>query len=145
MYWFPAILILPYFFLFLDVFRNLLKIRPYKPERDPGLFVSVIIACRNEEKNMEKLLRHLAAQDYPPHLFEVIVVDDNSDDQTACIASSFDRSMNLKVISNEGSGKKNAIRTGIGSSQGRLIITTDADCRMGTGWISTIASFHNDF
>ncbi len=144
MHWLPAIFILPYLILFLVVYRHLLKARAYRPEKDPEESVSVIIACRNEEKNIEKLLRHLAVQDYPPHLFEVIVVDDNSDDQTAGIASSFERSMNLKVISNEGSGKKSAIRTGIGSSQGRLIITTDADCRMGTGWISTIASFHND-
>ncbi|MBW6501546.1 MAG: glycosyltransferase [Bacteroidales bacterium] len=145
MYWIPAILTLPYLILFLVIYRHLLKASTYRPGKVPEESVSVIIACRNEEKNIEKLLKDLAVQDYPPHLFEVIVVDDNSDDQTAGIASTFKGLINLKVISNEGSGKKSAIRTGIGSSKGRLIITTDADCRMGNGWISTITSFHNDF
>ena len=46
---------------------------------------------------------------------------------------------NLRVIKNNGRGKKQAIRTGIGVASGDLIITTDADCRMEKGWIRTIS------
>ena len=44
-------------------------------------------------------------------------------------------------MKNKGKGKKEAIRTGIIASRGRLIITTDADCTMGKSWIKTIAAF----
>jgi cellulose synthase/poly-beta-1,6-N-acetylglucosamine synthase-like glycosyltransferase len=48
---------------------------------------------------------------------------------------------NLKVIRNNGTGKKLAIRTGVNAASGKLIITTDADCRMEKRWLSTIVSF----
>jgi cellulose synthase/poly-beta-1,6-N-acetylglucosamine synthase-like glycosyltransferase len=61
---------------------------------------------------------------------------------TAAVAESFSDKLNLKTVRNQGSGKKMAIRTGVGESSGNLIITTDADCMMGKGWISGIASFY---
>jgi cellulose synthase/poly-beta-1,6-N-acetylglucosamine synthase-like glycosyltransferase len=145
MHWLAAIFILPYLILLLVIYRNLLKIKPYKSKKDPGEFISVLIACRNEEINIEEVLSHIARQDYPSQLFEVIVIDDNSDDNTTGKALSFKRIKNLHVIRNEGTGKKYAIQTGMRLARGQLIISTDADCRMGTGWISTIASFYSDY
>ena len=45
--------------------------------------ISVIVAARNEEKNIARLLKSLSEQTYPQELFEVIVVDDFSTDETA--------------------------------------------------------------
>ena len=145
MEWLAVILILPYLCLFLWIYINILKIKPFKPHGDPALFVSVIIASRNEERNLPVLLDDILVQDYSPDLFEVIVVDDNSEDKTFALASEFAGIRNLKVIRNEGSGKKQALRTGIGASSGSFIITTDADCRPGRSWLSTIASAFGHF
>jgi cellulose synthase/poly-beta-1,6-N-acetylglucosamine synthase-like glycosyltransferase len=142
MYWLPAILILPYFFMLLKLNRSLYKIKPFKVPSDPGIFVSVIIACRNEEKYIPILLGDLAIQNYPGSLFEVIIVNDGSTDHTADIASAFSGITNMKILANTGSGKKQALRTGIVAARGNLIVTTDADCRMGLNWIRTIAVFY---
>jgi biofilm PGA synthesis N-glycosyltransferase PgaC len=145
MHWLPAILILPYLFIFMKIYRNLLVIKQYHSKPDPGIFISIVIACKNEEENIDALLNDLTEQDYPAQLFEVIIVDDHSEDQTFRYASGFSGIENLKVISNDGYGKKRAIRTGILLSKGELIITTDGDCRMGAKWIRTIMSFYKDF
>ncbi len=144
MEWLLTIAILPYLILLLYIYRHLQKTVPWQSGKVPELFVSVIVPCRNESDNIEGLLDSLAEQSYPSELFEVLVVDDNSDDITPGLASAFRRLNNLKVIVNEGSGKKHAIRTGVGKAQGDLIITTDADCRMGPGWISAIASYYTE-
>ena len=141
MHWLPVILILPYFFLLLKIYRNLLKIIPFKASLVPSTFVSVIIACRNEQENLPLILKSISGQDYPEELFEVIIVDDNSADSTFETASENISSERFIVFKNRGKGKKAAIRTGILASGGRLIITTDADCTMGKSWIKTIAAF----
>lgn len=142
MYWFPAILILPYLLFLVKIYRNLLKIKPFHPGTNPVTFVSVVVACRNEKKNLPLLLESISMQDYPGELFEVIIVDDNSTDNTFEIASGFTAPCKIVTIYNKGIGKKQALRTGMNASSGSLIITTDADCRMGKRWISTIASFY---
>ncbi|MEI9943927.1 MAG: glycosyltransferase [Chitinophagaceae bacterium] len=94
--------------------------------------ISVIIPARNEEENIGKLLNALNEQTYPKESFEIIVVDDHSEDGTTNIVSTFPR---VKLISlkddNINSYKKKAIETGIAAATGELIVTTDADCEPG--------------
>lgn len=142
MHWLPAILILPYIILLLNIYRSLLKIKAFKVTTDPVTFITVVVACRNEQENLPQLLDCFARQDYPKGSFEVIIVDDNSTDKTYKIASEFTGIDTIIAIKNKGKGKKQAIRTGINASSGSLIITTDADCRMRVNWIKTIASFY---
>jgi glycosyltransferase involved in cell wall biosynthesis len=142
MTWLIIIAVLPYFFIILETYRNLRKVKPFKKEGYPNVGVSVIIACRNEEKNLPHLLNDLYSQDYNTDLFEIIIIDDNSDDKTLTIASANKHIKNLKVLINPGRGKKSAIAAGIEKASGELIITTDADCRMGKSWISAIASYY---
>jgi biofilm PGA synthesis N-glycosyltransferase PgaC len=141
MYWLPAILIMPYFFLILKIYRNLLKISPFNSTFVPSTPVSVIIACRNEAERLPALIDSIAGQDYPKELIEVIIVDDNSTDGTFEIAEALSEPEGFSILRNHGRGKKEAIRTAVGASVNRLIITTDSDCTMGKGWIKTIASF----
>jgi poly-beta-1,6-N-acetyl-D-glucosamine synthase len=145
MNWVPVILIMPYLFLMLWIFRNLLKIKTFNVTIDPDTFVSIIIACRNEQENLPVLLNHISVQNYRRDFFEVIVVNDNSTDNTFETASSIKGMPNLRVINNIGSGKKQAIRTGINASRGVLIITTDSDCKMKPNWIRTIAAFYERY
>ncbi|NTV84773.1 MAG: glycosyltransferase, partial [Bacteroidales bacterium] len=117
----------------------------------PGVKVSVIIAARNEEKNIALLLADLKNQDYPPELLQVIVVDDHSEDNTAEIAGDFIAKHGLagfkviKIENDDKKGKKAAITHGISSSAGSLILVTDADCRLQPGWISAMdTNFQDD-
>ncbi len=142
MQWFSLILILPYLVFLTGIIRGLAKIRSFRPKSTPSVFISVIVACRNEEKNISRLLEHISAQDYSRDLFECIIIDDNSADSTFNTASAFTGIKNYKVLKNKGSGKKTAVRTGIEACTGGLIITTDADCIPGSAWLKTFALFY---
>jgi len=109
---------------------------------ESSIKISVIIPARNEEENIDKLLTSLEKQTYPSHLFEVIVVDDHSTDNTATVVSgySFVKLIQLE-FDNINSYKKKAIETGIAVSSGDLIVTTDADCIVPVNWLKTIAFF----
>lgn len=103
-------------------------------------FVSVIIAARNEEKNIAACLRSACAQTYVSSNYEVLVIDDHSEDRTNEIAASLTRECpGVRVIpaSTEGQlrGKTNALATGIRHSKGEIILITDADCAVPTTWI----------
>jgi cellulose synthase/poly-beta-1,6-N-acetylglucosamine synthase-like glycosyltransferase len=135
---------MPCIYVLLRIYGGLVKNNPFLSESVPDLFVSVIVACRNEEKDLAALLNDISRQDYNPDNFELIIIDDNSSDKTFLIASAFKGIRNLKVLKNSGNGKKQAIRTGVAASSGNLIIATDADCRTGTSWIKTIASFYSE-
>ncbi|HET6996708.1 MAG TPA: glycosyltransferase [Chitinophagaceae bacterium] len=108
----------------------------------PAIRISVIIPARNEEKNINALLEALQNQTYPKELYEIIVVDDHSEDRTAEIVNQFS---NVKLLSSPGavlnSHKKKAVETGINHASGQLIVATDADCLPPPGWLETIAAF----
>ncbi len=141
MQWLLLILIIPYLYLLLKIYSGLVKIKPFDNEIPDELFISVVVACHNEERNLPLLLHYLSEQDYNPNMFEVIIVDDNSSDKTYDFISGVTMIKKLHAIKNTGTGKKQAIRTGIKASSGEVIITTDADCRMGKRWLSAIVSF----
>jgi len=113
----------------------------------PQTKVSVIIAARNEEENIGNCILSLLQQDFPRELFEIIVVDDHSEDGTLGILRSF-KSAQLRVLQlpsqKQGlnSFKKQAINHGINQASGELIITTDADCIADNKWLSTIVSYY---
>ena len=115
-----------------------------------GPSVAVCIPARNEAENIAALLDALTAQTYPPGLFEVIVIDDHSTDNTAQLVRTYP-SIKLILLENflrEGpinSYKKKAIEVGIQQSSGTLIVTTDADCYTPENWLRTIASFYETY
>jgi glycosyltransferase involved in cell wall biosynthesis len=117
---------------------------------DPGHqvpFVSVLVPVRNEEAGIENLISDLADQDYPSGNFELIVIDDHSDDATAeLVQSAGDRYPWLKLITlPQGEyGKKAALRKGIMTAGGDLILGTDGDCRVPGGWISAMMAGFSD-
>jgi cellulose synthase/poly-beta-1,6-N-acetylglucosamine synthase-like glycosyltransferase len=115
----------------------------YTPgEKTPSTFISVVIAARNEEKNINDLLASLRQQDYPASLFEIIIVDDHSTDNTWNLLQEA-KATAIKLDAS-GSYKKFAIETGIKAARGTLIVTTDADCRFNTNWLGTLASFYEE-
>jgi cellulose synthase/poly-beta-1,6-N-acetylglucosamine synthase-like glycosyltransferase len=121
--------------------------QPATRNPQPATFVTVIIPARNEAANLPALLQSFKAQTYPSNLVEVIVIDDHSTDNTVAVAQQYfpNSVFSLKDFIPEGainSYKKKAIEIGIQHSKGQLIITTDADCTAGPGWLQTIAGFY---
>lgn len=108
--------------------------------------VTVLIAARNEENRIHYTIEDILAQDYPKHLTEIIIVDDHSTDLTSAIIDSY-TNQGIKLLQlNESralnSYKKKAIAKAIAISTGDLMVATDADCRMGSKWLSSIVGFY---
>lgn len=138
-----AALTLIYAFLVLNFIRGWHHSTYFIPEKsDPETKVSIIVAARDEEANIAKTIDDLIAQTYPKVLTEIIIIDDHSTDRTAEIVFSYaDKNVRLIKLNEDralNSYKKKAIQTAIGTCSGDLIVTTDADCRMGETWLATI-------
>jgi len=107
--------------------------------------VSLLIAARNEEENIRLTIEDILLQDYPKHLLEVIIVDDHSTDSTADIIRSYAtqgiKLLRLNEAEKLNSYKKKAISEAIKLSTGDLIVATDADCRMGSQWLSYVVRY----
>ena len=109
----------------------------------PKTSISILIPARNEAKNIEKCLRSIMQQGYPKALYEVIVLDDFSTDETVKIAKKFDvKIIELKHFikaSDTQSFKKKAIELGVQQASNELIETTDADVEADKSRLSLLA------
>tara|TARA_B100001996_G_scaffold378261_1_gene362155 strand:- start:5355 stop:6446 length:1092 start_codon:yes stop_codon:yes gene_type:complete len=108
-------------------------------------FISIIIAARNEETYLPNLIQDLVKQEYPTDKLEVIIIDDRSTDSTQEIISeaesnySFIKQIKITETSQEIMPKKNALTQGINEATGEIILSTDADCRVGKLWVASMA------
>lgn len=117
------------------------------------VYVSVIIPARNEAENISACLADFLQQDYPRDSFELIVADDHSEDNSARIVERFisdNPTLSIRLLKMHEREKmhlfkKHAISEAISISSGELIITTDADCRRGPQYISTLAQYYIQF
>ncbi len=143
-----SLLCLAYLILMASYCYAWIKIKaPAIHENTITTLVTVVIAARNEENNIENCLNSILQQSYPAEYFEVIVVDDASEDSTNSKTQVFcAKHKNIKLIRIDKDarlvGKKNAINTAIQEAKGDLIVTTDADCVMGKDWLSCIAAYY---
>jgi len=121
------------------------------PEKfQPKTKASIIVPARNEEVNILQCLESLTAQNFPKELFEIIVVDDHSTDDTARVVQNFSiKNKNVRLLSladfvkkgDTQSFKKKAIESAIAHASGELILTTDADCEVPPSWLRLMVSF----
>lgn len=113
---------------------------------EPSISVSIVIAARNEANNIKSCLNSLAELNYPSHLFEIIVVDDHSEDDTAGILREYDLpQLHLIQLAESQTGKKAAISTAIAKARGTLIVSTDADCIVPPQWLMLITAFFEQY
>jgi cellulose synthase/poly-beta-1,6-N-acetylglucosamine synthase-like glycosyltransferase len=119
---------------------------PVKVNRQFSTKVTILIAARNEEEKIALTIEDILAQDYPKELFDIIIADDHSTDRTAEIITCYaDRKVKLLQLHDDkalNSYKKRAIAEAIKLSTGDFMVATDADCRMGPQWLSTIISHY---
>lgn len=109
--------------------------------------VSVLIAAKNEEDNILGLLKSLYNQTFPKEYYEVIIVDDGSEDKTSEIINSFifdNGDFNITLLKGSGTGKKSAISQALHASKNELIVVTDADCVLNSEWIESIVNFYQE-
>jgi glycosyltransferase involved in cell wall biosynthesis len=90
--------------------------------------VSIIVTAYNYGRYLERCLRSCLSQNYPQDSYEVIAVDDNSNDNTAEILKKFDHYSNYRFIINEKNvGVAEAANIGIRASLGQYFVRVDAD------------------
>jgi cellulose synthase/poly-beta-1,6-N-acetylglucosamine synthase-like glycosyltransferase len=110
--------------------------------------VSVIIAARNEEKNIGLCLDSITRLDYPTEKLEIIIVNDHSTDATGQIISGFiGKYTNIRTFIPENEkdglkGKTNAIAQAIDQAKGEIIFTSDADCILPKTWIQDTLKYY---
>ena len=112
---------------------------------------TVIVAARNEEDNIERCLKSLDALQYPAGKLEIIIVDDGSTDKTPALIENYikgkSRFKKITISNDEKSnlaGKTQAVARGIKDANGKIILTTDADCEVKPAWAKTIASYYKE-
>lgn len=122
------------------------KMRPFQlsQSNQATTHFTVIIPARNEAANIKACVESILAQDYPSAAYEIIVIDDFSEDDTAFIVQALSqqfpqlRLLQLKDHCKEGETlayKKKAIEIAVSMAKGDWILTTDADCIVPARWL----------
>lgn len=147
-----VILIIAYFIMYLLTVCRLIvgftKITSqtvtYSP---PAKAFSIIIPFRNEAENLPLLLESIRKIKYPKDMFEIILIDDASEDNSAAVIYSwrmthgqFETTL-LDAVKITGSPKKDAIARAVPIAKHEWIITTDADCTFHENWLLTYNEF----
>ena len=118
----------------------------------PKTKISVLIPARNEADNIENCINSILQQTYPESLYEIIVIDDFSQDETADLVKNYiqkgHKNIQLIQLAHQispdeiQSFKKKSIEIGVNKAKGELIVTTDADCIVQPQWLKLIASLY---
>jgi len=112
-----------------------------KDSLKPVTRFSIVVPFRNEAGNLPGLLHSFSQLNYPRQLFEVVFVDDDSDDDSISVIEDFPAlSFSFQIASNQrksNSPKKDAISTAMHFARNEWIVTTDADCFVHPDWLST--------
>ncbi len=125
------------------------KLKSFEPhevsEGVEPIHFSVVIPARNEAANIKACVDSILAQDYPVEAYEIIVIDDFSEDDTAFIVKAIGHDYpNVHLLSladyyqpgDMNSFKKKAIEKAVSQAKGDWIVTTDADCIVPPKWLN---------
>jgi cellulose synthase/poly-beta-1,6-N-acetylglucosamine synthase-like glycosyltransferase len=111
---------------------------------------TIIVAARNEEDKILRTLESLDKLEYPEGKLQIIIVDDQSTDNTPQIIDDFikDKVRFQKITTEEHHtkliGKMRALAYAIKAAKGEVILTTDADCEVKPLWAKTVCSYYLD-
>lgn len=136
-----TIILLGYYIL---IWRKLLLFKHEVIDPTEFPFFSIIICAKNEKENLIKFLPEVLNQDYPA--FEVLVVDDDSNDGTGAILNQLAAKYNhLKPYQfkqeKQSLGKKEVLSYGISEANGEYLLMTDADCCPNSNqWLKRMAA-----
>jgi glycosyltransferase involved in cell wall biosynthesis len=104
---------------------------------------SILIPFRNEENNLPNILSDLEAQRYPSSSFELILIDDESTDNSNLIVEKLiaNNTIRCSIINSKG-GKKKAVQAGLNKAKGDFIISLDADVRIEPNHLQTFSNYY---
>ena len=146
LYWLLIVSSMAYMSIIFVIIIGWFRIKSFSGQKIlPLPHISIVIAVRNESKAIEELLYDLAGQNYPSGYFEIVVVDDHSEDNTIELTERFiihNTTVDINLIHSEGSGKKAAVSEGISLAKHELIVTTDGDCSVSDNWLKRLAEYH---
>lgn len=141
MIWIAAIILGVYSLCILGVIIGMQRLKRFSSEEiAPQTRFSIIVPFRNEEQRLTPLISSLQLLKYPPSFFEVIFIDDASEDGSVTLLSEGlqHSAIDFRIIANQGhsnSPKKDAITTAISEAKYDWILTTDADCSVPVSWL----------
>jgi len=133
--------------LLVDLVLILLWIFNFKKNhhvRNDQPFVSVLVAARDEEKNLARCLDSLIAVNYPEDKIEILIGDDQSEDKTWEIANAYSiryQQVHAFKVRNHtflGNGKANVLTFLAHQTKGEYMFMTDADIMVPEGWIQSM-------
>ena len=112
------------------------------PVERPPLRASILICTRNRGNSVVATLESVLASDFAD--FEVILVDQSSNQDTEQAAASFLANPRFRYIHTATQGKGRALNLGLGEARGEIVTITDDDCRVPPNWLQVmIAAFDN--
>lgn len=132
---------------FILLVLGLSMFRSFKVKHPKENTFSILIACRNEAKNLPYLFDSLMNLNYPDNKFEIIIIDDFSADQSPTLLKEFQtRKNNIKCFylrekNSEYKGKKAALKLAAEHAKYDFLAYTDADCYVHPEWLYS----HNKF
>ena len=137
-----------YISLCIYIFRGLRSVYTRSADRP---FITIMVPARNEAQNISACLDSLSRLTYPSTKLEILVLNDRSTDSTQDIISRFCsmhpeiKTVNITDDRDGLSGKMNVLAQGIDIARGEIILVTDADCQVTTGWADEmVAHFTSD-
>lgn len=139
---FILILTTSYAILMLALLLGWMKIPEFEVSNlAPVTQFSIIVPYRNEAENLPLLLQSFLALDYPLSSFEILLINDASEDESETICFEFlkeNPKYHIYLLDNvrvSNSPKKDAITLGVDNALFDQIITTDADCQVPKRWL----------
>jgi len=119
-----------YFSILVYLWFGLKRLQPVQPvPLDQLPEVAVVVAARNEEEHIADTVRSLANQNYPDSRYEIVVVNDRSEDKTL-----------IHQVPEGISPKKHALISAVNTLSCEFIAATDADCLHHPDWLRTYAA-----
>lgn len=100
--------------------------------------ISIVIPLRNEEDNISALIESLSRLSYPLELWEVIFVDDHSEDNSVNVLETHLQNLYFQhkfLKLKDKSGKKEALKLGFSEAMGDILLQSDADCTFSADWL----------
>lgn len=124
-----------------SLIQGFFKIKNYQNKGlSPKTSFTIIVPFRNEKENLPVLLKSFSKLNYPTHLFEVVLVDDSSNEKFQASHYTF-RITQIDNVRVSNSPKKDAITTAMQHIKTDWVITTDADCIVLENWLLTFDNY----
>lgn len=103
--------------------------------------ISIIIPTYNRPKQLTACLLSLVRSEYPRDRFEVIAVDDGSDQPMDSVVTGFENRLNIKLIRQKNAGPAAARNKGAEHAKGVFLAFTDDDCQPRPDWLRVLAKY----